>query len=55
MQEIRAGRDHEQADYAVVVSTSGYTKSAYALASSTQVLLLDFSELHTLDEQIAQM
>jgi restriction system protein len=55
VQEIRAGRDHEQADYAAVVSTSGYTKSAYALANSTQVMLLDFSKLEELDAQIAAL
>ena len=55
MQEIRAGRDHEQADYAAVVSTSGYTKSAYALANSTQVMLLDFSQLEELDAKIAAL
>lgn len=55
VQEIRAGRDHEQADYAAVVSTSGYTKSAYALAKSTQVMLLDFSQLEELDAKIAAL
>lgn len=55
VQEITAGRDHEQADYAAVVATSGFTKSAYALARSTNVMLLDFSALGSLDAKIAAL
>ena len=55
VQEITAGRDYEQADYAAVVATAGFTKSAYALARSTNVMLLDFSELGSLDSKIAML
>jgi restriction system protein len=53
VQEIAAGRSFESADYAVVVTTSGFTKSARTLAKNTQVLLLDFAELAELDSRLS--
>jgi restriction system protein len=53
VQEIAAGRSFERADYAVVVTTSGFTKSARTLAKNTQVLLLDFAELAELDSRLS--
>ncbi|MBX9867436.1 MAG: restriction endonuclease [Burkholderiales bacterium] len=49
VQEITAGRMHKNADYAIVVSNSTYTKSAIQLASTTNVLLLHHSNLNDLD------
>lgn len=45
VQEIHAAKAHYRATDAVVVATSGYTKSARQLASSTGVLLLHPDEL----------
>ncbi len=53
VQEIAAGRSFERADYAIVVTTSGFTKSAITLAKNTQVLLLDFTELAELDSRLS--
>lgn len=52
IQEISAGRAHYNADYAVVVSPSGYTKSARMLAESNGVLIIDVSELGCLADKI---
>jgi len=43
VQEAAAARSHYRADYAVVVSQSGYTKAARDLAFSTRVVLVTFS------------
>jgi TPR repeat protein len=52
VQEISAGKQHEQADYAVVVTNSTYTRSAKQLANSTGVHLLHVSELERLAEKL---
>ena len=49
VQEIAAGRAHERAHYAAVVSNHRYTSSAEELASTNQVLLLHHSDLADLD------
>jgi restriction system protein len=49
VQEVVAGRLHYGAHLAVVVSTATYTASAYALAASTQVLLLHHDQLPQLE------
>lgn len=41
VQEVYAAKSHDNGTIAAVVSTSGYTSSAKALAASTGVLLLD--------------
>ncbi len=46
VQEIAAGKQHEQADIAAVVSNATYTPSAKQLAGTTGVYLLHYSELH---------
>lgn len=48
VQEIVAGKEYEQADFAAVVATSKYTKAAMNLASVTEVYLLHYSELGNL-------
>jgi HJR/Mrr/RecB family endonuclease len=45
VQEIFAAKQHERADYAAVVTSVTYTKSARQLASTTGVLLLHHDEL----------
>lgn len=45
VQEIIAGKHYEQADLAVVITNSTYTRSARSLASTANVLLLHFTEL----------
>ena len=40
VQEASSGRQHYRADYAVVVSQSGFTSAASALAASMRVVLL---------------
>lgn len=52
VQEISAGRSHEKANYAAVVSNSRYTSSAEKLANTNGVLLLHFSELRNIDSYI---
>jgi len=52
VQEVVAARQHQRAHYAAVVSTSGYTRSAHELASSTGTLLLHHSQLSTLHERL---
>jgi restriction system protein len=54
VQEIVAGRLHYGAHMAAVVSTAPYTRSAQALAASTQVLLLHHDQLPHL-ERLAQI
>lgn len=49
VQEVVAGRLHYGAQIAVVVSTAPYTRSAYELAASTQVLLLHHDQLPMLE------
>jgi HJR/Mrr/RecB family endonuclease len=54
VQEVVAGRLHYGAHVAVVVSPAPYTRSAQALAASTQVLLLHHDQLGQL-ERLAQV
>ena len=54
VQEVVAGRIHYGAHIAVVVSSAPYTRSAQALAASTQVLLLHHDQLAHL-ERLAQI
>lgn len=54
VQEIIAGRDFYEADFAVVVSNSTYTISARQLAQNCNVLLMNVDELETLAEKIKQ-
>lgn len=49
VQEIAAGRAHEQADYGIVVTNHRYTQDAEQLASTNGVLLLHYSDLMHLD------
>lgn len=55
VQEIAAGRAHEQAHYGAVVTNSRYTSSADQLAASTGVLLLHHSDLANLERLIAHV
>lgn len=49
VQEIVAGKEHYHADYAVVVSASGFTKPARELAESNGVVLLHIEDLPSLE------
>lgn len=55
VQEAIAGKIFEKADIAAVVSNATYTKSAKALASNADVLLLHHDELDNIDELIERM
>lgn len=48
VQEAIAGREYYEADVAVVVTNSSYTKSARRLASASNVKLLHHSQLSQL-------
>ncbi len=48
VQEVSAGRAHENAHYGVVVSNSRYTASAAALAKTNRILLLHHRDLPNL-------
>jgi len=50
VQEVVAARIHEQADLAVVISNTTYTKSAEALAGTTGTILINHEEIHNLRE-----
>jgi len=50
VQEIIAGKEFVQADFAVVVSNADFTNSAKQLASSTNVVLIHHDLLSRLDE-----
>jgi len=52
VQEVYTGRLHYNADFAVVVSNSGFTKAAQSLALSTGVKLVSVYQLATLDDVI---
>lgn len=49
VQEIVAGRAHEQANYGAVVTNNMYTTPAEELASTNGILLLHYSDLPQLD------
>lgn len=48
VQEVSAARVHYDADFAVVICTSGYTKSAKQLANTNDVLLVDAAEIESI-------
>jgi restriction endonuclease len=48
VQEVVAGRAHEQAQYGIVVSNNRYTSAAEQLASTNRILLLHYSDLWNL-------
>jgi restriction system protein len=50
VQEIYAGQQHELADFAAVVTSSTYTKSAKQLASTCGVLLLHVNDLSSIND-----
>lgn len=52
VQEVVAGKIHYHADFAVVISNSGFTKSARELAASNEVILLHPEEIHDLEERL---
>ncbi|MBZ0104616.1 MAG: restriction endonuclease [Sulfuricella denitrificans] len=52
VQEIFAGKQHEQAHVAAVVSNATFTSSAKQLASSTGVYLLHYSELDQFSQEL---
>lgn len=54
VQEVAAGRSHQRAHYAAVVSNHGYTSAARQLAKSNTVLLLHYRDLASLDDFIRQ-
>jgi hypothetical protein len=49
VQEIAAGRAHEMAHYAVVVTNNSFTPSAKQLALTNKVHLLHYRDLHNVD------
>lgn len=49
VQEIAAGKLHEQAQFAAVVSNNEFTPSAQQLASTTGVLLLHYGDLRNIE------
>ena len=51
VQQVFAAKAHENADYAVVVTNSDYTKAARELAKSTNVGLLHYHQLGELDRR----
>jgi restriction system protein len=50
LQEVAAGRAHEQADYGIVVTNNRYTAAAEQLASTNGVLLLHYRDIRKLDD-----
>jgi restriction system protein len=48
VQQVVAGRAHEQAQYGIVVSNNRYTSAAEQLASTNRILLLHYSDLWNL-------
>jgi restriction system protein len=55
VQEVAAGRQYEQCDLAAVVTNATYTPAARQLASAINVMLLHYSELANLHEQILEL
>jgi hypothetical protein len=49
VQEIVAARNHEQADYGVVVSNNRYTEAAEQLAKTNNILLIHHTDLVNID------
>lgn len=54
VQEVAAGRAHEQADFGIVVSNNRYTVAAEELAKTNRVLLLHYRDLPKLEAMLAQ-
>jgi len=52
VQEVTAGRKYWNGTHAILVSDSGYTKSAQKLASANNVLLISTLELNNIDSLI---
>jgi restriction system protein len=50
VQEAAAARNHERADFGLVVSNNRYTESAEQLATTNRILLLHYRDLQNLDE-----
>jgi restriction system protein len=53
VQEIAAGKLHQQADHAAVVTNNTYTPSARELAGTNNVKLLHVSELETFAKEVS--
>ena len=49
VQEIYTGKNHYEADYAVVVASNGFTNSAKELAKTTNTILIHHNDLVDLD------
>jgi len=54
VQEIAAGRTHQQAHHGVVVTNNAYTTSARQLATTNRILLLHHSDLSQLERMLCQ-
>ena len=52
VQEVSAGKKYWNGTHAILVSQSGYTKSAYKLATANNVLLISTLELNNIDSLI---
>ena len=52
VQEVSAGKKYWNGTHAILVSQSGYTKSAYKLAAANNVLLISTLELNNIDSII---
>ena len=52
VQEIYAGKKYWQGTHAILISRSGFTKSAYKLASSSNVILINYIELENIENII---
>ena len=52
VQEVSAGKKYWNGTHAILVSQSGFTKSAYKLAAANNVLLISTLELYDLDSLI---
>ena len=55
VQEVVAGRAHEQANYGAVVTNSTYTTPAEELAATNGVLLLHYSDLPQLEDLLRKV
>lgn len=54
VQEIYAGKQYASANYACVISTAGYTKSAKELARSTGVYLIGHDEIDSFSDHLLE-
>ncbi|WP_160309805.1 restriction endonuclease [Chromobacterium subtsugae] len=53
VQEVSAGKLHEQADFAAVVSNAAYTNAARELARTNNVFLLHYTDLSDFHEKLS--